>query len=174
MSLQASWNSAIGIVGGLSRLKKISDEQQKTNETLNEQEEREVREMSRKDQAADWVNENFQGPLTVEQLAHARDVDYRRIESERSEANERSAQEHEENMNSLNRRFLDNRAMADRIENRRMGIGRSSAVASRINNQMAAQRAQEHIQQADTPRNSGTSAQEILRRASTFGQGGDY
>ena len=57
MSLQASWNSAIGIVGGLSRLKKISDEQKKTNETLNEQEEREVRKMSREDQAADWVNE---------------------------------------------------------------------------------------------------------------------
>lgn len=169
MSLQASWNSAIGIVGGLSRLKKISDEQKKTNETLNEQEEREVRKMSREDQAADWVNENFQGPLTVEQLAHARDVDYRRIESDRAAENERSAQEHAENMNGLNRRFLDNRAMAERIEDRRMGIGRSSQVASRINNQMAAQRAQEHIQQADTPRNSGAYLLRFLRDDNEIG-----
>lgn len=125
MSLQASWNSALGIVGGLAMLNKVSEEQKKTNETLS---------------------------------------NYDRINAERAEENQRSIDERQAQVNNLNRRLQDRRAVYERIQDRRLGIGGSGRTdpATRITNQMAAQRAQEHIQQADTPRNSIEGVRQAL------------
>lgn len=157
MSLQASWNSALGILGGIGQMKKQAD----------------IAEYNQRLQNTNVLRKNFENAQRVatgaintintgdpETVAESLGSIVKPVVEEMQNAAETTKNEvgYDFMPRSLRKSF--NKSAGQYLNEFKAEVRRAS---NPLTNQMAAQRAQEHIQQADTPRNSGAYLMQFLR-----------